>query len=610
MKVALTGIASLLLVAASVGQVPAWSRDFNFGPLMPDEAVTMAVDPSGNVYSAGTKGLNKDILVVSYSPTGTLRWATTYNGPGNKSDMPVEIAVDTNGDVFLVGMAWEDASTYGMITQKYHGATGALLWTQYHKVYDGMFGLMPCLAKGITLGPSGVLYACGGASVFNEFYDAYVVRQNRATGAIENTLVYGTTMVPAANQIAVDIAYNGTDGVFVAGSSADNQHPYSSDGSDMFVSRLSPTLTEVWTNTYDGYGRRDVARNIGVRGNDVFVFGNATTNPATYPVLFLVKANATTGAEVWRKLRSTAADIENGKMVLDSLGNPTIMANIDMFGGMALRYRVTDGFLYWERFFDSQFNDIATDSAAATYLVGASTIKLSHTGTTLWDAPQAGVSVAVGPGNSLYTNRTQFNSTADLRTMRWFQAALAFSLSTNSTVGGVNVTGTLKSNLVAPAGGLTFTITENSIYTATVPTATIPAGSTITNFTIFTAPNKGWTNIQIPITASLNGVVLVQTLTLLPPVPQSLVMNPNVITGGQGSTGTVTLTGKAPSAGLWVALTSNNQAVIVPIAVKVLANQTTGVFGVQTTQVQVVTVATISAKSNGVTTTATLTLNP
>lgn len=610
MKLALISLASLMLIATATAQVPAWSQDFHFGPLLPDEAIDIGVDANGNVYSAGTKGLNKDILVVSYTPTGTQRWATAYNGPGNKNDTPVEIAVDANGDVFLVGMAWEDANTYGMITQKYNGATGALLWTQFHKYDDGMFGLVPCLAKGITLGPDGVLYACGAASIFNEFYDAYVVRQNRATGAIENTLVYGTTMVPAANQIAEDIAFNGTDGVFVGGSSADNQHPYSSDGSDMFITRLSPTLTEVWTNTYDGYARRDVARNIGVRGNDVFVFGNATTNPALYPVLFLVKANATTGAEVWRKLRSTAADIENGKMVLDPFGNPTIMGNIDMLGGLALRYRATDGFLYWERIFGEQYSDIATDSAAATYLVGPTTMKLSHTGATLWNAPQAGASVAVGPGNVLYTNRTQFNATADLRTMRWFQGAFTFTLSTNSTVGGVNVTGTLKSNLVAPVGGLTFTITENSIYTATVASATIPAGNTIANFTIFTAPNKGWTNILIPITATLNGVVLTQTLTLLPPVPQSLLLNPNAITGGQSSTGTVTLTGKAPGNGLWVALSDNSLAVTTPNAVKVLANQTSAQFGLQSTTVQVVTVVTINAKSNGVTRTATLTLNP
>lgn len=598
--------------ASAMAQVPAWFRDYNVGGGTAEAAVTIGVDSVGNVYSAGTTGTdpNLNILVVSYSPTGVLRWANTYNGPGNKNDVPVEIAVDSNGDVYLLGMSFQDGKTNAMITQKYHGTTGGLSWTQAHFYDDGMFGLLPCLAKGITLGPAGVVYACGAASVFNEFYDAYVVSQNRTTGAVTNTLVYGTDIVPAANQIAEDIVFNGTNAVFVTGSTADNSFPYSSNDSNMFLTRLSTTLVPAWTNTYDGYGMRDTGRNVAVKGNDAFVFGNATTNPATYPVLFTVKANATTGAEVWRKLRTTASDIEMGKMVLNSFGDPTIIGHIDMFGGIVLRYRGTDGYLYFERFLDDQYQDLAVDSAAATYLVGPTTMKLSHTGATLWNAPQAGASAAVASGNVLYTNRTQMNASADLRTIRWFQGAFTFTLSPNPTTGGVNVTGTLKSNLVAPLGGLTFNIAEGSIYTAAPPTATIPAGATQTNFIIYTAPLKGYVNVNVPITASLNGVNLVSTLTLLPPVPQSLVMTPNAVTGGMPSTGTVTLTGKAPAAGLWVALLDDNVAVNTPIAVKVLANQTSASFGVTTTSVVVVQIVTISAKSNGVTTTATLTVNP
>jgi hypothetical protein len=415
-------------------------------------------------------------------------------------------------------------------------------------------------------------------------------------------------MAPAANQIAEDIAFNGTDGVFVAGSSADNQSPYSADGSDMFITRLSPTLTEVWTNTYDGYGKRDIARNIGVRNNDLFVFGNATTALGNRE-WFTVKANATSGAELWRKFRPTASDVDNGKMVLDSFGNPTILGHNNLISGLALRYRVSDGYIYWERLLNEHYRDLATDVAASTYLVGPTTMKLSHTGTTLWNAEVAGVNAAT-VGNVLYTNRTQSNSTTDLRTMRWFQAAMSLRLSTNSTVGGINVIGTITSSLIAPAGGLTFNITEGSIYTSTVPSVTIPSGTTIVNFTVYTAPNKGYTNVLIPITASLNGIELTQTLTLVPPVPQWLVMTPNSITGGQPVTGTVRLTGKAPASGLWVALSDNSVATSTPVAVKVLANQTTAHFQVETSQVQVVTVVTISAKSNGVTQTATLTVNP
>lgn len=115
---------------------------------------------------------------------------------------------------------------------------------------------------------------------------------------------------------------------------------------------------------------------------------------------------------------------------------------------------------------------------------------------------------------------------------------------------------------------------------------------------------------MVPITATLNGATAVGTLTILPPVPQSLVMSPNVVQAGLSSTGTVALTGKAPGAGLWVALSDNSSAASTPIAVKVQPYQTSAQFVVQTTDLAVTTVVTISAKSNGVTRTATLTINP
>lgn len=480
------------LAVSAMGQVPSWWRDYNAGGGVAEQAISIGVDANGNVYSAGTAGSspNTDILVVSYSPTGAWRWTAIYNGPGNKDDRPVEIAVDANGDVYLVGMSYDDPTMNAMVTQKYDGTTGVLQWSRPH-IQNGL-GQTPCIARGIALGPSGTVYACGAAEVFNEFLDAYVCSQSMVDGSFINMQVYGANLQPAANQIAEDIVYNGHAGmVFVVGSTADNSHPYSSDASDMFLTRSDAMLTAVWTNTFDGYGKRDIARNVAVRNNDVFVFGNATTNPATYPVLFLVKADGVTGAEVWRKLRTTASDIEMGKMVLDAFGNPTLLGNIDQFASFALRYRGTDGYLYWERVFGDLYSDLAVDSAAATYVVGSSTMKLSHTGATLWNSSEAGGAAAVGPGNVLYTNRTQFNATADLRTIRWFQAAFALTLSPSSTVGGVNVTGTIKSNLVAPPGGLSFTISENSIYVATAQGVTIPLAQLKRTSRFLPPPTRG-----------------------------------------------------------------------------------------------------------------------
>jgi hypothetical protein len=88
-------------------------------------------------------------------------------------------------------------------------------------------------------------------------------------------------------------------------------------------------------------------------------------------------------------------------------------------------------------------------------------------------------------------------------------------------------------------------------------------------------------------------------------------VNPTVVTGGAGSTGRVTLNRAAPAGGAVVALTSSNtNAATVPASVTVAAGATTKTFAITTSAVNAATAVTITATYNGVSRTATLTVNP
>jgi hypothetical protein len=89
----------------------------------------------------------------------------------------------------------------------------------------------------------------------------------------------------------------------------------------------------------------------------------------------------------------------------------------------------------------------------------------------------------------------------------------------------------------------------------------------------------------------------------------SLSLNPATVTGGNSSTGTVTLTAVAPAA-TTVAIASNNAAATVPNSVVVPAGSSSRTFSVTTTQVQATTSAVITASLNGTSRSATLTINP
>jgi hypothetical protein len=89
----------------------------------------------------------------------------------------------------------------------------------------------------------------------------------------------------------------------------------------------------------------------------------------------------------------------------------------------------------------------------------------------------------------------------------------------------------------------------------------------------------------------------------------SLTLNPASVSGGNSSTGTVTLSGPAPSGGAQVALASNNTtAANVPSSVTVAAGATSATFTVTTRTVAASTPVTISASYGGVTKTASLTV--
>jgi hypothetical protein len=86
-------------------------------------------------------------------------------------------------------------------------------------------------------------------------------------------------------------------------------------------------------------------------------------------------------------------------------------------------------------------------------------------------------------------------------------------------------------------------------------------------------------------------------------------LNPTTVTGGNSSTGTVTLTAVA-QASTTVAITSNNPAATVPGSVTVPAGSQSRTFSISTTQVPATTNAVITASLNGTSRSATLTINP
>jgi len=88
----------------------------------------------------------------------------------------------------------------------------------------------------------------------------------------------------------------------------------------------------------------------------------------------------------------------------------------------------------------------------------------------------------------------------------------------------------------------------------------------------------------------------------------SMTVSPSSVAGGQSATGTVTLTGAAPSSGAVVSLSSANPAASVPSSVTIPANASSTNFTVSTTPVGSTTAGNITATYLGVSKSVTLTV--
>ncbi|PYK93401.1 MAG: hypothetical protein DME40_03655 [Verrucomicrobia bacterium] len=187
-------------------------------------------------------------------------------------------------------------------------------------------------------------------------------------------------------------------------------------------------------------------------------------------------------------------------------------------------------------------------------------------------------------------------------------ALASMTLNPATLTGGANSTGTVTLSAAAPAGGAVVALTSNNLNAATVPASvTVAAGATTARFTVATKTVTVGT-VAI-ITPTYNGISKPVGL-VVNPLLGSLTLNPSVLIGGAGSTGTVTLTSAAPAGGAVVTLTSGNtNAATVPAAVTVAAGTTTASFAVITKAVTAVTQANITATSVGASRIVTLTLS-
>ncbi len=185
---------------------------------------------------------------------------------------------------------------------------------------------------------------------------------------------------------------------------------------------------------------------------------------------------------------------------------------------------------------------------------------------------------------------------------------LNLMLNPNSVVGGNQTTGTITLARPATSEGAVVTLGSDSPCAITVASVSVPAGAMSATFEVQTVGVAATTGANI--SANIAGTIRSAPLSILPSTLGSLTVNPSTIVGGTSTTGTIQLSGTAPSIGTIVNLASNSLKAIVPSSVKIAAGSSTASFTIITKPTSKSDTLRIFAKNGDVAKTASLTLSP
>jgi len=161
--------------------VQQWASRYNGPPENAnDEAYSLAIDGSGNVYVTGQSvgiGTDYDYATIKYNSAGVQQWASRYNGPGNSSDAAYSLAVDGSGNVYVTGYISVNIINYDYATIKYNSG-GDSVWVQR---YNGPANEED-KAYSIAVDGSGNVYVTGGSTGSSLNWDYATIKYSELVG--------------------------------------------------------------------------------------------------------------------------------------------------------------------------------------------------------------------------------------------------------------------------------------------------------------------------------------------------------------------------------------------------------------------------------------------
>lgn len=252
-----------------------WVRRYNYSGKSEDSPSAIGVDDSGNIYVTGvstTSEAGADYATIKYRPSGDTAWIARYNGPRNSADVPVAVAIDGTGNVYVTGYSYGYLGKDDYTTIKYD-SLGNEVWVRR---YNGP-------ASGHDQPYDMALDGCG---------SVYITGRSQ----VDVNLDYATIKYDTGGDDVWTATYNG----MVDGDATDTPHAIAVDdfgnayvtgyatyepaNADYTTIKYTPEGNTLWVKRYSGrLDAYDVGRDILVDASgNVYVTGVSTGDGGGY----------------------------------------------------------------------------------------------------------------------------------------------------------------------------------------------------------------------------------------------------------------------------------------------------------------------------------------
>jgi uncharacterized delta-60 repeat protein len=364
-----------------------WATSYSHTTDSTDYGLAVAVDVSGNVYTAGqSRGGGDyyyDMILIKYDGVGNRLWVARYNGPGNQNDRPNGLAVDGSGNVLVALESGAD-----IVTLKYDGA-GNLLWTAR---YSGS-GNAVDVPRTLVVDAADNAYVTGYCNGPGTSADMVTIKYGPNGDQLWDAVYNGPSNEnDTANNLVLDAAGN----VYVVGESQGGDITFY----DFVTVKYNSAGTQIWASRYDGTDHLlDEANFVAVDGSgNVYVSGNSYFREGDRggPEIATLKIDAA-GNPVWVARYHAAGAVSNAVsgLALDSAGNVYVAGWSFPEGdndseSITLKYDPA-GTLLWENTWAGLINNLAVDPSGNAVVSGGladdfALIKYDAAGNRIWTA--------------------------------------------------------------------------------------------------------------------------------------------------------------------------------------------------------------------------------